>query len=61
MRAKYIGDGEFLLGIPARDLRGDEFDNLTDAQQQRVMESGLYKMLPDKPVKKKNGKQAGGE
>lgn len=39
---RYIGDGAYFQGIPARDLRDDEFAALSEAQQQALLGSGLY-------------------
>jgi len=50
MKAKYIGNGSHLLGIPARDLSEDDWKSLSDAQKKAVKESGLYE-LNDKQAK----------
>lgn len=50
MKAKYIGNGSHLLGIPARDLSEDDWKVLTDSQKKAVKESGLYE-LNEKQVK----------
>lgn len=39
---RYIGDGAYFQGIPARDLSDDEFAALSEAQQQALLASGLY-------------------
>lgn len=45
-RAKYLGDGtSFFNSIPARDLEPDEFEALTDEQQETVRNSELYRVL----------------
>jgi len=39
----YTGDGyKFLPGIPARDLTEDDFMNLSDKDQARVLNSDCY-------------------
>ena len=38
--AKYLGEGNFVPGVPARDLSRDEWDALTD--EQRAACRGLY-------------------
>lgn len=40
---KYVGDGTYLPGVPARDLSKDEFDALSDEQKETLKQSGLYK------------------
>jgi predicted flap endonuclease-1-like 5' DNA nuclease len=42
MTIKYVGVGEFLSGIPARDLTEAEWESLSKAQQKAAIESGLY-------------------
>lgn len=42
--AKYKGDGEFLYGIPGRDLDEDDWALLTKEQQKEVQESSLYQV-----------------
>lgn len=45
---RYIGDGAFLVGIPARDLTEDEVKLYT---AKLLLASGLY-VLADKQLKK---------
>jgi hypothetical protein len=40
---KYVGDGTYLQGVPARDLSKEDVDQLTDEQKADVTKSGLYK------------------
>jgi hypothetical protein len=40
---KYVGDGTYLQGVPARDLSKDDVDQLSDDQKADVAKSGLYK------------------
>lgn len=42
MTVKYIGDGAYFHGVPARDLTDEEFAALPEAQQQALLASGLY-------------------
>lgn len=54
MVAKYVGDGGFLSGIPARDLEHGDWARLSDAQRSQVKDSPLYEIAePGKPAKKK--------
>lgn len=39
---KYVGNGDYLFGVPARDLTKDEFDALNDEQKDAVKKSGVY-------------------
>lgn len=44
IKFKYIGHGgEFLHGVPARDLMEEDWERLTEAQQGLVVVSLLYK------------------
>lgn len=42
MTVKYTGDGAYFPGVPARDLTDEEFAALPEAQQQALLNSGLY-------------------
>lgn len=44
MIAKYVGDGAFLHGVPARDLDESEWDALTDEERAAAVERGLYRV-----------------
>jgi hypothetical protein len=54
---KYVGQGAFLSGVPARDLSADEAKEYGEA---RLIKSGLYKKsepageAPPKPRRKEN-------
>ena len=37
---RYIGNGQFVIGVPARDLGADEWSGLTD--EQREAAKNLY-------------------
>lgn len=50
--ARYVGDGRFIFGVPARDLSRPDFDALTDDQKANVLASGLYE-LTEKPQQAK--------
>lgn len=53
--AKYVGDGAFLAGVPARDLEDGDWARLDDARRDLVISSSLYELVePEKkPAKKK--------
>lgn len=52
-KAIYKGDGgQFLNGVPARDLQDDEYDALSTEQKHDVRYGGLYRMVDDKPAEK---------
>jgi hypothetical protein len=43
VKAKYVGDGsEFLNGVPARDLTDEDWNRLTEEQQDAVINSRIY-------------------
>ncbi|GIK42447.1 MAG: hypothetical protein BroJett011_62800 [Chloroflexota bacterium] len=44
---KYIGQGAFLPGVPARDLSAEEAKEYGEA---RLLKSGLYKKVGDRPA-----------
>lgn len=48
---KYIGNGKYLPGIPARDLTANE---VKEHGKAKLLESGLYEEI--KPAKKKAAK-----
>lgn len=39
---RYVGDGSFLLGVPARDLTAEEWAALGPAGQATLLYAGLY-------------------
>ena len=54
---KYIGRGDFLLQIPARDVTEDEIKGLEQKfswknLRKTLIDSGLYEEMPDKAPKK---------
>ena len=52
--ARYVGNGEFLSGIPARDLESGDWARLSPARQELVKSSPLYVIeAPETPAKKK--------
>lgn len=51
---KYLNNGGFIQGVPARDLTQDEWDALEDWQRQAALKSGLY-MIVTKKEKGENG------
>jgi hypothetical protein len=40
---QYVGSGEYLSGIPARDLTSADVDALSDEQRDALQNSALYK------------------
>ena len=49
---RYTGDGQYLVGLPTRDLTEEDVAMLTEEDQQRMVESGLYApFTPLKPAK----------
>lgn len=57
MTTKYVGkQGEYLPGIPARNLTDEEWDELSKEERKAAVASGLY-VKPDtdnKPVEHKH-------
>ena len=39
---KYIGTGDYFLGIPERDLTDEEFEKLSQAEQAMILASTIY-------------------
>lgn len=39
---RYVGDGSYLHGVPARDLTKDDYDALSDEQKDAVRKSNVY-------------------
>lgn len=52
IKAKYTRPGEFLHGIPARDLTERDWKALTTPQKRAVVDSPLYEIV-EKPIKKR--------
>ncbi|MEO0595067.1 MAG: hypothetical protein AAF126_03055 [Chloroflexota bacterium] len=57
MMLKYVGDGKYIMGIPARDLSDDEIDSLRKERGQtktqfikEITRGGLYFV----PAREKN-------
>lgn len=44
MKAKYIGNGAYLMGIPARDLFDADWNALSKEQREAVIKSDLYEI-----------------
>jgi hypothetical protein len=42
VRYRYIGDGAYLPGIPARDLTDEDLAELTEEQRAAVAASAIY-------------------
>ncbi|HUT76771.1 MAG TPA: hypothetical protein VM285_03740 [Polyangia bacterium] len=53
MNYRYVGDGRCLVGVPARDLDGEDLARLPERLRHRIKSSGLYV-----PVTKKAAKAA---
>jgi hypothetical protein len=50
MKFKYVGNGYFYDGIPARDLSEEDFASLDDKNKAIVASSKLYRSV-DQPLK----------
>lgn len=50
---KYTGNGDFLPGVPARDLTADEAKE--HGGEKALIATGLYEKAPDKAKSKKEG------
>lgn len=55
IKFRYIGDGSFLHGIPAKDLSEDEFNSLAQELKETIIASALY-VLVEKHVQPKKEK-----
>lgn len=47
MKMLYIGQGDYLLGTPARDLTADEWDALPETTRQAALALDLYQKVED--------------
>lgn len=47
---KYVGAGDYILGIPARNLTNEEWSQLTPEQRAAAEASGLYE-IEKRPAK----------
>ena len=54
MEFKYIGNGEFYDGIPARDLTDAEFSALSEEHQRLVENGKLYVRVLEKRAPKED-------
>lgn len=50
-KIKYVGDGGFIQGVPARNLTQEDFDAFDKDTQALILASGLYEISTDKPAK----------
>lgn len=50
-RLRYRGDGRWLVGVPARDLNGDDLARLPERLRRRLVPSGLYAPATKPPVR----------
>ncbi len=41
---KYVGNGRYIQGVPARDLTEEEVAELSMARRRALVKSGVYKM-----------------
>lgn len=48
---KYVGNGNWIAGVPARDLSRAEFEALDGDLQEAVKKCGLYELVKTKPAK----------
>lgn len=58
MTIKYVGNGSYFAGIPARDLSDEEFAALPENHQQALLSSGLYAPETEAPLPTKTKKAA---
>lgn len=49
LRFKYVGDGSYLPGIPARDLTDEDLKELTPEQQANVAAAAIYEAAGKTP------------
>lgn len=45
--AVYIGAGDYLTGVPARDMTREEWEELTAEQRETALRLDLYQLEPD--------------
>lgn len=46
--ARYVGDGNYILGVPARDLTAGEWDALPEERRRVCLAAGVFEV--DGPV-----------
>lgn len=46
---KYTGNGDYLVGIPARDMSLEEWQALSEEQRALGLKLNLYKLADEKP------------
>ena len=57
--ARYVGDGDYVPGIPARDLSAAEWKKISETVREQLVEAGLYRPVSSKS--KASGVNDGGE
>ena len=49
IKVRFVGPpGDYISGIPARDLTSEDWERLSPEQQKRALKSGLYKKVAGK-------------
>ncbi len=56
VKLQYVGNGTFVIGVPARDLSANDIKQLDSDQIKAALASGLYIELSDKKKESKDGK-----
>lgn len=51
---KYVGNGRYIAGIPARDLEDSEIEG-RGINRESLLSSGLYEQRDDKPSRASRG------
>lgn len=46
-RAKYVGKGKFLNGVPARDLNAEEWASFSSQERKYFVSLGLFEVIND--------------
>ena len=45
--ATYIGNGIYLIGVPARDMSREEWESLSEEMRDRLLRMGLMYVRPE--------------
>ncbi len=59
-KAKYVGAGNYVDGVPARDLDAAEWAALSEALQSKALAAGTHKLISPKSPKAKAQEERNG-
>lgn len=59
--AKYIGEGAFVAGVPARDLTQEEWEAIPIERCKLALAAGTHVVAPDREPQKRTSKKKDGD